>query len=158
MSVRLRGYTDADLELTLELETDPITMTELGGPRDRDALLRAHGRRLGEPLYFVIEDAGAPVGTIGTWKTELDGEQIDEVGWMVLPRAHGRGVATSAFAALLARLRVHASIARVHAFPAVTNVASNRLCDRFGFAQLAVRSFEFSGRELTCAHRVLDLA
>jgi RimJ/RimL family protein N-acetyltransferase len=157
--VALRAYTDADLELTLALETDPEAMGELGGPRGEADLRDVHQRRLHEPWYLVITDAesGAALGAIGIWDTEHDGETLHETGWMVLPRSHGRGVASAALRALIERARADGGFDALHAFPAVTNVASNRLCDKFGFASLEVADFVFAGRTLRCTHRVLTL-
>ncbi len=91
-------YTDADLELTEALETDPLVMSELGGPIERSRLPEIHRRRLDDPWWFKIALAlsGPAVGTIGIWEKVLDGTTIHETGWLVLPAFEGRGVATAA--------------------------------------------------------------
>jgi RimJ/RimL family protein N-acetyltransferase len=159
--VGLRAYTDADLELTIALETDPAMMTELGGPRALTDLRKVHERRLHEPWFLVITDSdgvgGAALGTIGIWETEHDGARLHETGWMVLPDAQGRGVASAALRTLIERAQADGGFDALHAYPAVTNGPSNRLCDKFGFASLEVAEFVFAGHTLRCRHRVLAL-
>jgi RimJ/RimL family protein N-acetyltransferase len=157
--VELRPYTDADLALTVALETDPEVMRELGGPRPRRALEAAHRRRVGDPWWFtIVEGAEAlPVGNIGIWENELDGGVIHETGWMLLPAHHGRGLASAALAALLHRAREEPAFSELHAFPGVGNGPSNGLCAKFGFTALEEREFEFSGRLLRCRHWVLSV-
>ena len=118
-------------------QSDPVVMAQLGGPRDRATLLDVHARRLPQRWWLVITDkrTNEPLGTIGVWEIEHGGATLHETGWM--PVAHGRGVATAALHDLLVRVRAEPAITSLHAVPAVTNVASNRLCDRFGFTTAA---------------------
>jgi RimJ/RimL family protein N-acetyltransferase len=46
---------------------------------------------------------------------------------------------------------------QVHAFPAVTNGPSNRICAKNGFVNLGECDFEFAGRTLRCHHWRVDL-
>ena len=158
--ISLRAYADDDLALTLALETDPVAMAELGGPRREDDLRAVHRRRLADPWWLVVADArsGDPLGTIGIWETEHDGVRLHETGWMVLPAAQGRGVASAALTTLLDRARADGRFDAVHAFPGVTNAPSNRLCARFGFTLLGAAGFTFAGRRLQCNHWRLTLA
>src|SRR3954468_12090572 len=116
-------------------------MRELGGPADPADLDRVHRMRVdtvarGE-WYFVIvpEPSGPPVGAIGIWESTLAGSKLHEVGWMVLPEFQGRGVATEALRLLIDRARSDPGYKRVHAFPGVTNAASNALCRNAGFTK-----------------------
>ena len=80
--------------MTLEIETDPVTMSELGGPRDEAAIRDVHVRRLREPWWFVIaDDDGTGLGTIGVWEAEHHGEVIHETGWTVRPPRAARASA-----------------------------------------------------------------
>ena len=158
MTLRLRTYTDADLDMTLEIETDPVTMRELGGPRDEAAIRDVHVRRLREPWWFVIaDDDGTGLGTIGVWEAEHHGEVIHETGWTVRTAARGKGVGSGGLAALLHRIRAADAFASIHAFPGVTNVPSNRLCEKFGFRDLGEEDVDFAGRTLRCNHWSLTL-
>jgi RimJ/RimL family protein N-acetyltransferase len=157
--VELRAYTDADLALTVALETDPEVMRELGGPRPRTVLDTVHRRRLGDPWWFTIVDGPdrTPAGNIGIWASDLEGRAIHETGWMILPAHQGRGLASAALAELLHRARAEPAFSELHAFPGVTNGPSNALCEKFGFSAREEREFEFSGRPLRCRHWVLSV-
>jgi RimJ/RimL family protein N-acetyltransferase len=155
--IALAPYTDADLALTEALELDAGVMRELGGPRAREELPRVHARRLEDPWYFKIVDAGSgeALGTIGVWEKDLDGQTLLETGWMVLPPFQGRRVASRALALLIGRVRAEPRFESMHAFPPVTNAPSNALCRTFGFALVGARDFVFAGRTLRCNHWVL---
>jgi RimJ/RimL family protein N-acetyltransferase len=155
--IALAPYTNADLALTEALETDADVMRELGGPIARAELPRIHARRLDDPWYFKVVDAGSgePLGTIGIWEKELDGVTLHETGWMVLPRFQGRRVASRALALLIERVRAEPRFESMHAFPPVTNAPSNALCRKFGFALLGARDFVYAGRTLHCNHWAL---
>ena len=149
----LRPYTNDDLWLSLELETDPVAMAELGGSRPEEAIRAVHPTRVGGDWSFVIEENGEALGSIFVW--EADG--VHEIGWMVLPRAHGRGVATQALRVLLGRVRADGGFTELHAFPGASNVASNRLCATAGFEDRGDEVIGFADTVLPCRHWVLDV-
>jgi RimJ/RimL family protein N-acetyltransferase len=161
--LELRVYSEDDLALTVALECDPEVMRELGGAVSRESAEDAHRRRVegasGDPWWFTIapEDGGPSVGTIGIWKSEWQGEPIDEVGWMVLPAFQGQGIASEALGLLIKRARARGRSERIHAFPGVTNGASNALCRKYGFAHLGESEVKFRERPLRVNHWALDL-
>ena len=63
--MELVDYTDDDLPLSIALETDPVVMAELGGPRSLESIERVHPRRVspsadrGMWLNVVLEDEPA---------------------------------------------------------------------------------------------------
>ena len=158
--MRLETYTDADLELTERLETDPRVMSELGGPVERETIAPIHRRRLrGDErgdwwLKIVPEPGGPAVGTIGVW---VNDEGVHEVGWMILPEMQGRGYAREALRLLIERCRADSRFARLHAWPGAANVPSNALCRGAGFEFLGEDEVEFRGRPLRVNHWALDL-
>lgn len=160
--MELRLYTDADLGLTREIETNPAVMTHLGGPQDEEGILNAHKRRSnpveGGDWWFVIElePGGEAAGTIGVWPVERDGEAAHEVGWMIRPEFQGRGIGTQALAMLLERIRADERFGRIHAFPNVANEASNALCRRAGFALSEEVEEDFRGSPFRCNHWILQ--
>jgi RimJ/RimL family protein N-acetyltransferase len=157
--MELRRYRDDDLELTEALECDPGVMGDLGGPADPADLVEAHARRVADEWYLTIvpRPGGPPAGTIGIWDSELHGSPIHEVGWMVLPAAQGRGVASRALGLLIERAREEPRFEWIHAFPAVSNAPSNALCRKFGFELVGHDDFVFRGRRLHCHHWQLDV-
>src|SRR4051794_39618120 len=134
-------------------------MRELGGPRPREDIERAHRRRLGDPWWFTIVDGPEQLaaGNIGVWENDLDGRVVHETGWMILPAHQGRGLASAALAELLHRARAEPAFTELHAFPGVTNEPSNALCRKFGFTARGERDIEFSGRPLRCRHWVVSV-
>ena len=71
--MELVPYTDEDIGLIEELECDPETMRELGGPVARQEIPAIHGRRLatiaaGEWYFKIVPgDDGEVAGTVGIW-------------------------------------------------------------------------------------------
>jgi RimJ/RimL family protein N-acetyltransferase len=97
------------------------------------------------------------VGTVSLWSHE-DGDEagLSEIGWMVLPEYQGRGRAKRAVRALLERARDDGRWGVVHAFPGVTNAASNALCRSVGFTLVGERDITFAGRLLRTNHWWID--
>jgi RimJ/RimL family protein N-acetyltransferase len=167
--MELRDITMGDLPLYEALLTDPGTMSELGGPLPREAL-EAKLRGIvddvaaGRIWYLVVLPDGSsdPAGTVCIWDhneegSGADGGTITEIGWMVLPRFQGRGIGSRAVRATLDRARREGRWSVIHAFPGVTNVASNRICEKHGFTRTEEADIEYVGRTLRCNHWVLDL-
>ena len=137
--MRLFLITAADEDLTVRLECDPVLMRHIGGPRQEADVRAAHKRRLalmekGEAQMYKIaaDDANVALGTIGIWKIGWKGPQAYEMGWFVLPKHQGQGIATAAARLLLAGARTDPAVRFVYAFPAVTNAASNAIARKIG--------------------------
>jgi RimJ/RimL family protein N-acetyltransferase len=153
-----------DLPLYERLATDPLMMSELGGPLPRDGLrhkLRGivEDVQVGRVWYSVIipgADPDVAAGTACIWSHASEGQPINEIGWMVLPAFQGRGLATAAVRALVERARVEGRWDPIHAFPGITNGPSNAICRKTGFSLIGEREIEYSGRALRCNHWRLD--
>ena len=121
-------YSDDDIRLIEELECDPETMRELGGPVSSDDLSDIHTPRLataaGGDWFFKIvpEPNGPPAGTIGIWAARWRGASIHETGWMVLPAFQGRGVASAALETILGRARAEERFPLLHALSTPPNM------------------------------------
>ena len=144
------------------METDPAVMAELGGAVPRDEIPAMHRRRLehtaADPWWFVIvTDEEESAGTIGIWETEHDGAVVHETGWMLLAVFHGRGLASAALRQLLDRARAVARFEQLHAWPGVTNGASNALCRKFGFELLGEEEGAYRDARFPVNHWVLTL-
>ena len=154
-NITLTLITPEDLDLTLALEGSREVMRFLGGPRDHENIVRIHQRRidlhaLGEASMYKITVDGQPAGNVGIWQTEHEGHTVHEMGWLLLPEFHGRGIATVAAQRLLDQARANPDIRAVHAFPGVDNAASNRICEKLGFTLLGEIAIDFAGRPLHC--------
>ena len=162
--MKLRELTYDDVAFYEEVHCDPRMMTELGGPlppgQERKVRDIVDGVRDGTNWYFVIvpgDDPSVGAGTVCIWEGSHDGQPINEIGWMVLPRFQGRGLGKAAVLAVLDRARAESRWDVVHAFPGVTNAASNALCRAAGFTQLEECDIEYVGRTLRCNHWRIDL-
>jgi RimJ/RimL family protein N-acetyltransferase len=162
--VELRDVTKEDLPLYRRMMTDPLVMAELGGPlpaeglRDKWEEIVASVRDGSVWYQAIVPDPGSDetAGTVCVWKHAWRGDQIGEIGWMVVPEWQGRGLASGAVRAVLDRARSEKRWGVIHAFPGVTNDASNAICRKAGFERLEALDFEYAGRVLRCNHWRVD--
>jgi RimJ/RimL family protein N-acetyltransferase len=159
LTIRLRPYTDADRWLTQAIETDPAMMAELGGPLPAADIPAIHARRLqgmaaDRLWYFTVELApdGPAVGTICLWSDAIEGGRRSEAGWAILEAFQGRGLASEALRQMLVRAAADGRWGDIHAFPGVTNGASNAICRKAGFRNIGKEVVEYAGRALQCNH------
>jgi RimJ/RimL family protein N-acetyltransferase len=160
--MRLVPYGEEHLALSLAMETNPEVMEHLGGPREREAIVKVHPKRVetaasGLPYLVIVDDSDEPAGTIGIFESEHDGAKIYEMGWMLLPRYQGRGLATEAGRRVIELARADPKIDVVHAYPATDNPASNAICRKLGFEKIGEIDIEFSGRPLHVADWRIDV-
>jgi len=147
--IALHPWSDKDLPVLEKTLGNAEVMQHLGGIEDPRAILARHRSYLAlalpEGRMFTISVAAEPaiVGTIGFWETTWHGEAIYETGWMVLPAYTGRGIATQAALCLIQQVRSLRRHRFLHAFPAVDNVASNRVCRKAGFVNQGKCEVEF---------------
>ena len=154
-----------DLPLYERIYCDPRMMEHLGGPLAKEGLpdkLRRDvaAAEAGEVwiLKIVPDEAdGAAAGSVSVWDHSDHGEPITEIGWSVFPEFQGRGLATRAVREVLNRIRAAARWQVVHAFPPVTNAASNAMCHRLGFTNVGQDEYVFRGRSLRCNIWRVDL-
>jgi RimJ/RimL family protein N-acetyltransferase len=174
--VELAPITAADAWLTVALETDAGVMAELGGPWSVEAAEATHARRLRSverdgtwwlKIVATSTAAGAagatpagvtPVGALVLWDSEWAGEPLSEIGWMVLPEHQGKGYASAGLRLILERARADDRWGDIHAFPGVTNEASNALCRKFGFELIGDGEADYAGRRFRVNHWALRSA
>lgn len=162
--VRIRPWAEADLDL-LRRMNEPDMTEYLGGPETEEQVLARHRRyvesaRTGPDQIFSVLAPGerGGVGSVGYWERPWKGETVYEIGWGVLPAYQGKGVATSAAAAVIGTARAQNRHRFVHAFPSVANRASNAICRKLGFTLVGECDFEYPpGRVMRCNDWRLDL-
>jgi RimJ/RimL family protein N-acetyltransferase len=145
------------------MRCDPAMMSDLGGPQPEDEVIRKAGRdaeraESGEDwILMIIPDGSEQVaGTVVVWTNTEHGEAFSEIGWMVLPEHQGRGLAKAAVAAVLQRAKEDARWGTIHAFPSISNGASNGICRSLGFTLEGVETIEFAGQDFTSNHWSID--
>ena len=162
--MKLEMMTGEDVGLRVRLETDPQVMAELGGPRLREAIERVHAKSLALaaegrcwPLKIIPDGGTSPAGGVDVFESSHEHEVIYEIGWMILPGFQNRGMASQAVREVLEKARKERKFGQIHAFPAVTNGPSNKICAKNGFTNLGECQAEFAGRGLRCNHWRIDL-
>ena len=146
-----------DYPLLEKISTDPEMMAYLGGPLTPNQVRADHDHALakavqGDWCFKISPNAG----TIGIWRSNYKGESIYEIGWMVRPEFQGKGLASKALDFILEKARRERYCQAVWAFPAIANIASNRLCEKNGFSKIRESVFHYRGRALQCAHWLLE--
>lgn len=163
--MELRNLTTNDLWLYEAIHCDPAMMAELGGPLRPEGLwqkLQGDVADVEADTVWVLvivpdEDADPAAGTVSVWDHEWRGETISEIGWMVLPKFQGKGLGSRAVQMVLDRARSTGRWDVLHAFPAVTNSASNAMCRKLGFSLIEELDYDYRGRTLRCNHWRLNL-
>lgn len=161
----LRDVAMDDIGAYVRMRCDPGMMAELGGPLPREGIeakVRADvddclaGRAW---VLMIVPDASDPqqvAGSVVLWSHAPDGEELSEIGWMVLPEFQGRGLGKAAVHAVLSRARHEDRWGVVHAFPGVTNTASNGICRTLGFTLVGEQRVTFGDHLLHTNHWRID--
>ena len=149
--MELRDITMDDLWLYEAVLVDPLMMSELGGPLPRDGLKEklqgiVDDVTVGNVWFDVIVVDDEAAGWVCLWSHSQEGELINEIGWMVLSRFQGRGLASQAVRNYLERDRREGRWGQIRAYPGVTNGPSNAICRKAGFTLVGQRDIEYMGR------------
>ena len=147
--LRLRPHTAADFEACLPMWNDPIVTRFIGGrPYTGEEVWQRIQRYAGSWVllghgFWVIEDraTGLLIGEIGIMDAHRDidppfGEDR-ELGWALLPDAHGKGFASEALQTVLDWERQVFNAPCLVALIDPDNAPSIRLAHKFGFAERA---------------------
>ena len=161
LRVELQPWSTGDLSLLQELNA-PEMKQHIGGPETADQLIdrQAQFEAPGSRQFRIVVAGSEPAGWVGYWERTWRDEQVWEVGWAVVPRFQGRGVATAATTQVLTAARAEHRMRFVHAYPSLDNGPSNALCRTVGFELLGSHDFEFptgSGRLMRCNDWRFDL-
>jgi len=156
----LREVAVSDADVYERMFCDPEMMSGLGGPLPRSGIRAKLRHDIDEAasgrawIYMIQASCGDPaaVGNVVLWAHESHGVPISEIGWMVLPEFQGRGIGKAAVRLLLRRARDAGQWGVVHAYPGITNSASNAICRTLGFTLAGRHDAVFAGRSLPTNH------
>src|SRR4030095_15550539 len=146
----LRRFTDADLDLLVELDGDPEVMRYItaGRPTSREesrdevlpAFLRYYQRFPGYGFWAAVEKAtGQFLGWFHLRPPEGAGPDEPELGYRLRRSAWGKGYATEGSRALIRKGFAELRVRRVVASTMAVNVASRRVMEKAGLRY--VRTF-----------------
>ncbi len=160
--VRLEPWGEGDLPLLEKLLGDPEMTEHVGGPESPQKLAERQARyeRPGSGQFKIVDEAtGAPAGSVGYWERVWRGETVYEIGWFVLRPYQRRGIATRATALAIEALKADREHRFLHAFPSISNPASNGICRKLGFTLMGECDFDYPpGHTMRCNDWRLDLA
>jgi RimJ/RimL family protein N-acetyltransferase len=163
VNVHLEPWEAGDEPLLHRLLGDPAMMEHLGGAESAEKIAERHERYVrmpeGEAMFKIVNDAGEPVGSVGYWEKDHRDERVYETGWFVLPEFQGQGIAAAATKQAIERAAAERRNRFLHAFPNVTNPASNAICRKLGF-ELVEEAMEFEypkGHLMRCNDWRLEL-
>ena len=145
----LRPWRDEDLDAFADMLADPEVQADAGGPVDRDAAARKMDRyrsaydRLGHCRWVVSDRAGDFLGYVGImpiddWHPRAPNV---EIGWRLVRRAWGSGIATEAARASLADGFARFSFPEVLSYTAPDNTRSQAVMRKLGLARDESRDF-----------------
>ncbi|MDG7008579.1 MAG: GNAT family N-acetyltransferase [Nitrososphaerota archaeon] len=165
--VSIRPYAEGDMWVLERTLGDPNQMVHLNGPESPETLRKRHKLFLAlsaDPsagcMYTItMGPENAPVGNVGYWERDEDGQNGWEAGWFVLPEFQGKGIATAA-TRLLANHVAKLNRRFLFASPSVNNHQSNAICRKLGFALAGETESEYppeSGKFLRVNIWRLDL-
>jgi RimJ/RimL family protein N-acetyltransferase len=135
----------ADLDDAVALWTNSEVMALLGGVLSHDAVAARLQREIASQAehgfqYWRLTAEGAFVGACGLKLTEMeDGTRVTEMGFHLLPRAWGRGIATEASRAALGF--AFARTAEVYAGHHPQNHSSRHVLAKLGFEHIGERFY-----------------
>lgn len=135
----LRPLALADLDDMASLLGDGEALTFWGPPRDRAASRAWIERNLGRygrdgfgRCAIVLRATGELVGDCGLIRTEVEGTEEIELGWIVSRSHWGRGIATEAGAAWRDYAFEGLALPRIVSMVSEHNIASRRVAEKLG--------------------------
>ena len=144
--LRLRDWSEADIEPFIRHTNTPAVMRWLGGVRPEDEARRVIVERImrwqserGFTFWFVERKAdGEPLGFCGLKVADDAGSPVEgelEVGWRLREDAWGQGYAREAAAAALDHGFTELEAERIIALTVSGNAPSRRLMERLGMVR-----------------------
>ena len=139
----LRRFTPADVDVLVELDSDPAVMRYINGgrPTPRDEIetdilpwwIAYYERHPGYGLWAALEQPGlAFIGWFHLWAPEQDSPRGAELGYRLRAAAWGCGYATEGSRALIERAFRECGAERVFAETMAVNAGSRRVMEKSG--------------------------
>lgn len=145
----LRPWRDEDLDAFAALLADPEVQADAGGPVDREAAARKMARyrdahdRLGYSRWVVTDHAGGFLGYVGIMPIDAWHPRAPnvEIGWRLVRRAWGSGIATEAARASLADGFARFGFEEVLSYTEATNHRSQAVMRKLELERDEARDF-----------------
>jgi RimJ/RimL family protein N-acetyltransferase len=139
----LRPYLERDEAELAAILGDPETMKWWDEPLDRDEvhdwLVRSKAEqekgRLGR-LAVRLATSGELIGDCGILPMDLDGQEVYDMGWIILPTHQRKGYAKEAGFAVRDHAFEFLRLSAIHANMPVEHVASRRVAEAIGMREI----------------------
>ena len=143
----LRGHTIEDFPSYAAMWREPVVTRFIGGaPLSEEEAwakflrMTGHWALMGIGFWAIVEkSSGMRIGEAGILDVKRDivpsFHGVPEIGWGLLPSAHGKGYATEAVAAILAWAERRFGKVRMVCIIAPENTPSLRVAERVGFRE-----------------------
>ena len=155
-SIELRGFVDADLDLIVEVASDPLiplitTVPTVPVATEALAYIKRQQARVAdqEGYSFAISDvdSGVAVGQIGLWLRDIDHGRAS-LGYWIAPAARRRGYARQALTTVSEWGLSLSEIHRLELYVEPWNEGSWRTAERAGYRREGLlRSWQAVGEE-----------
>jgi RimJ/RimL family protein N-acetyltransferase len=170
-NVAILPYSEDDQWILQRTLGDSSQTVHLSGPVNEDIIRERHKKYLatsedpksGCMFVITLGTENTPVGPVGYWERNWEGQKVWKAGWSVLPEYQRQGIATAATILVVEfvtklRSRARGSHRYIFAYPSVDNHQSNAICKKLGFTLIGNRDFEYPpGNVLHCNIWQLDL-
>ena len=165
--VRLRDVAADDVDVYVRMRCDPVMMAELGGPLPREGMAAKVACDVQQAaadtawIRMIIPGGSAPgvvAGSVVLWSHEDSGTAMSEIGWRNWRNSRDAGSPRRRCACCLSSRASRSAGGLVHAFPAITNAASNAVCRSAGFSFAGEQNTSFAGRLFRTNHWVINPA
>lgn len=144
-----RAYS-SDLNFLVKLYQNQEMMAYLGGILSRELIEErlkkwsAHWEASGFGFGIVrLRNSPQEVGACILFQTEIEGEKLFEIGWMIDVPFQGRGYATEIAKAYIDFAIHHLNATLFAAFPTENNLPSNKICEKLGFLCMGQYRYHF---------------
>ena len=146
---RLRPWRDSDLDAFAAMLADPEVQADAGGPMDRADAERKLARyrdaydSLGYSRWAMTDPDGAFLGYVGVMPIDPwhPCARHVEIGWRLVRRAWGRGLATEAARASLEDVFSRIGLSEVLSYTEVTNARSQSVMRKLALTREPSRDF-----------------
>jgi RimJ/RimL family protein N-acetyltransferase len=150
----LRGHTLEDFPAYAAMWADPVVTRHIGGSplSEEDAWakftrLAGHWTLLGYGFWAIVEkSSGERIGEAGILSVKREVtpsfHDVPEIGWGLLPVAHGKGYATEAVRAILGWAEQRFGKIRMVCIIDPDNAPSLRVAERCGFREFARATYK----------------
>lgn len=140
--LRLRPWTRAEIAALTALLTDPVTMKHWPAPFDEDgarvwfdrATQHWSEKRMGRWAIERLSD-GRILGDCGLIPTELDGERVTDLGYILKAPYHGQGYGKESALAALHYGRTVLNLTDIVCHMAQDNIPSRRTAEALGMTE-----------------------